>query len=326
MKLVVQNLTRRFGRTLALDGVSFSLESGRVHAFVGPNGAGKTTTMRIIATLDTPTSGDVLIDDRSVLEYPEHARRHVGYMPDSLPGHTDIVVREYLDFFARAFGLRQPTRSEVLGEIEAFTGLGPLREKTLASLSKGMKQRVSLARALVHDPDVLILDEPAAGLDPHARIELRELVIALARRGKAILISSHILHELEEMVDDVIIVQKGRLVRVGAVDAHHDTPDAIVNGDGVTAVESRPARRVLVRVAGTPDAFTSVALEQPGVTACRSHGQRAFEIDAEADDAGLADILRGLVNAGVPVVEFRTATGGLERIFLEATRGEGARP
>jgi ABC-2 type transport system ATP-binding protein len=327
VKLVVDNITRTFGRTKALDGVSFTMEPGRVSAFVGPNGAGKTTTMRIIATLDTPTTGDVSIDGFSVTEYPERTRKLVGFMPDALPAHGDIVVHEYLDFFARAFGVRQPARSQILGEIEDFTGLGPLREKTLKSLSKGMKQRVSLARALVHDPAVLILDEPAAGLDPHARIELRELIVALAKRGKAILISSHILHELEEMVDDVIIVQRGRVIRAGAIDAiaHGEADPAAPNGTNAAATPApAAARRILVRLLSGHEDFPALVALQPGVTACRARGSRAFELDIEADDQGTAALLQSLVAAGVPLVEFRMASGGLERMFLEATRGNGS--
>ena len=326
MRITVDNLTRRFGKTLALDGVSFELEAGCVQAFVGPNGAGKTTSMRIISTLDVPDQGDVFIDGVSVCEYPESARRRLGYMPDSLPAHGDIVVHEYLDFFARAYGVRQPHRSRVLAEVEEFTGLGPLREKTLASLSKGMKQRVSLARALMHDPGLLVLDEPAAGLDPHARIELRELVVALAKRGKAILISSHILHELEEMVDEVVIINRGRIVRAGSIDElnRSETLEAIA-GDQPARNGTRQARRWIVRLAREHEPFQKAVLEQAGVTACRRRGARAFEIDADLDDNGSAELLRALVASGAPLLEYRLAAGGLERLFLDATREDATR-
>ena len=173
--------------------------------------------MRILATLDDPTAGTAFLDGVSILDDPEVARRSVGYMPDSLPVHRDVTAGEYLDFFARAYGLRQPGRGRVVAGVEEFTGLGPLRETPIAALSKGMKQRVSLARALIHDPSVLILDEPAAGLDPRARVELRELLRLLAGQGKAILISSHILAELSEISDGAIILEAGKIVRAGAV-------------------------------------------------------------------------------------------------------------
>src|SRR6266545_8004039 len=193
MKIEVVNLKKHFGPTHAVEDVSFAFSSGQVVGFVGPNGAGKTTTMRILATLDEPTAGDALIDGVSVVEEPERARHLVGYVPDSLPTHRDMSVHEYLDFFARAYGLKGLYRASVIESVEEFTGLTGLRDKMLVALSKGMKQRVSLARALLHDPEVLVMDEPAAGLDPRARIELRELLRVLSSQGKAILISSHIL-------------------------------------------------------------------------------------------------------------------------------------
>ena len=195
MKTEVRNLTRIFGKTKAVDNVSFSFEDGNIFGFIGPNGAGKTTTIRIMATLDLATSGDVFYDGVSATIYPEAVRRVVGYMPDSLPGYKDIQVWEYLDFFARSFGLKGAERTRALNDIVDFTNLGELRYKFLFALSKGMKQRVSLARALIHNPKVLIMDEPAAGLDPRARHELRTLLKILADQKKAIFLSSHILSE-----------------------------------------------------------------------------------------------------------------------------------
>lgn len=211
MKVEIKNLTRIFGRSFrAVDNLSFTFSSGDVIGFVGPNGAGKTTTMRILATLDVPDSGDILLDGESILTNPTLAHKAIGFMPDDLPDRADITVEEYLDFFGRAYGLRGRALKDALAGVEDFTGLIPFRDKTLRQLSKGMKQRVSLARALVHDPAVLVMDEPANGLDPRARIELRELVKALAEAGKAILISSHILSELEEMCTDTVIIERGK--------------------------------------------------------------------------------------------------------------------
>ena len=209
MDVRVNNLKRYFGGTKAVDGVSFSFSSGHIVGFVGPNGAGKTTTMRILATLDEPTEGDATIDGVSVVDEPEKARRLVGFMPDTLPTHRDMTVHEYLDFFARAYGLRGANRNALVERVEEFTNLTGINRKFLRDLSKGMKQRVSLARSLVHDPPVLVLDEPANALDPRARIELRELLKILADQGKAILVSSHILTELAEMCNGVVIVEQG---------------------------------------------------------------------------------------------------------------------
>ena len=215
MKIEVQHLTRVFGKAKAVDDLSFSFSSGDVVGFVGPNGAGKTTTMNIMATLDEPTAGDVLLDGRSILDYPDEARRRIGFMPDGLPSRSDITAHEYVDFYGRAFGLRRQALADAVARVEDFTGVAPIRDKVLSALSKGMKQRVSLARALVHDPELLIMDEPANGLDPRARIELRELVKVLGEQGKAVLVSSHILTELAEMCTSVVIIEKGRLLSGG---------------------------------------------------------------------------------------------------------------
>src|SRR3954451_304683 len=222
MKVSVVHLKKHYGSTRAVDNLSFGFNSGQIFGFVGPNGAGKTTTMRILATLEEPTEGDAYIDGVSVTQYPEKARQLVGFVPDNLPTHRDMSVHEYLDFFGRAYGLKNPHRRQVVDRIEEFTNLTGIRNKNLIALSKGMKQRVSVARALLHDPPVLILDEPANGLDPRARIELRELLKALTGQGKAILISSHILTELGELCTGVVIIEHGRMLRAGQIDTITD--------------------------------------------------------------------------------------------------------
>jgi len=213
MKVEVLSLTRRFGDTVAVDDLSFSLSSGDIIGFVGPNGTGKTTTMNMMATLDEPDSGDILIDGTSIVDYPEIARRHVGFMPDWLPAQSDITAHEYIDFFARAYGYSGDALEHRVREVEDFTVVTPIRDKVLSALSRGMKQRVSLARAMVHDPDVLIMDEPANGLDPRARIEFREYARKLADAGKAVFISSHILADLNEICTGCVIIERGRLVK-----------------------------------------------------------------------------------------------------------------
>ncbi|MEM1164780.1 MAG: ABC transporter ATP-binding protein [Planctomycetota bacterium] len=312
MLITVERLSKRFKNTQAVDSLSFSFESGQIFAFVGPNGAGKTTTMRIMSTLDWADEGEVFFDDLPVAEYPEKARRLMGFMPDALPEHRDIVVHEYLDFFARAFGLRSPHRGEMLAELEEFVGIGHMRNKTIKSLSKGMKQRVSLARALVHDPPVLILDEPAAGLDPRARIELRELLVALAQRGKAILISSHILNELEEISHGAVIIERGRLVRAGTMDAIHHDPE--LHADDRT-------RRMTIRPIRGVERVQTSALEHPAVLGASLVGD-FVEVEVRGDDEMLAGVLGHVVRAGHDIVEFRPSKVGLEKLFMDVTKGE----
>ncbi|HMV48354.1 MAG TPA: ABC transporter ATP-binding protein [Blastocatellia bacterium] len=306
MKVEVLNLTKHFGATHAVNDVSFSFASGQVVGFVGPNGAGKTTTMRILATLDEPTSGEALIDGVSVVEEPERARQLVGYVPDSLPTHRDISVHEYLDFFARAYGLKGSRREQTVESIEEFTNLAGIREKMLMALSKGMKQRVTLARALLHDPPVLILDEPAAGLDPRARIELRELLRALSAQGKAILISSHILTELAEICDGAIIIEHGKILMAGGI------------SDLLT--DNVPRRTVLIRVLERQEELHRDLLQMPHIESVRLTGS---EIAAELSgaDETCSDVLAAIVARGYRVVEFKQQRANLEELFMNVTRG-----
>lgn len=312
MKVEIRNLCKTFGRHKAVDNLSFSFQSGEVIGFVGPNGAGKTTTMRIMATIDEPTSGDVLIDGISVVDYPERARRRIGFMQDSLPEFNDITVHEYLDFFGRSFGLRGAELSRVLHEVEEFTGLGDFNGKVLSALSKGMKQRVSLARAMVHNPDLLIMDEPANGLDPRARIELRELVSVLAEHGKAVLISSHILSELEEMCSGVQIIERGVLLTGGNVS---DISASVENDN------SGRQYKALVRAADAEgQELLRRCLEIPGVSGAVPHGAY-IEMSFEGGDSAAALIIASLVGSGVKVVEFKFEEKSLEDIFMSVTKG-----
>jgi len=309
MRVEVERLSKHFGDFRAVDDISFSFSGGQVFGFVGPNGAGKTTTMRVLATIEEPTSGVARVDGLSVLEEPEKARRVIGYVPDSLPSHRDIDVHEYLDFFARAYGLRGAARDRVVESVEVFTNLVGLREKMIHALSKGMKQRVCLARALLHDPPVLILDEPAAGLDPRARIELRELLKVLASQGKAILISSHILTELAEICTGAVIIERGKILRAG-------TLDDIVQ-------ESRPHRVLSLRLSNghSKEDLARELLQRPFVSSCRVvNGE--VEVDFTGGDDDSCDLLAHLVSHGFRVAEFRQMKANLEDVFMSVTKGE----
>ena len=307
MEVNIVNLRKDFGAMRAVDDISFSFSSGQIIGFVGPNGAGKTTTMRILATLDEPTSGDAKIDGASIVEVPEQARRLIGYVPDALPMHRDISVHEYLDFFARAYGLMGAQRRQVIENIEEFTNLTAIREKTLHELSKGMKQRVSLARALLHDPPVLVMDEPAAGLDPRARVELRELLRILSDQGKAILISSHILTELSEICDSAVIIEQGRIITAG-------TLQEIAKSD----VEQHT---VLIRSLNRQEDLYKVLLLTPNVAAVNRVGNEV-EARITGSEETCSDLLENLIREGYRIIEFKQQGSDLESVFMNVTREE----
>src|SRR6187200_75982 len=232
-------LNRVFDETHAVNDVSFEVYAGEVFGYIGPNGAGKTTSMRILATLDMPTGGDAFVDGFSVVEDPDRVRRRLGFMPDYFGTYPNVNVHEYLDFFARSYGLMGTERLRAMRYVMSFTKLDGLADKPISGLSKGMKQRLCLGRTMIHDPAVMVLDEPAAGLDPRARIQLREMIGQLAADGKAILISSHILTELAEMCDTVAIIEQGQLLAVGSVREIQKK-----------AVANTPQRDIKVRILG----------------------------------------------------------------------------
>ena len=307
MQINISNLRKDFGATRALDDISFSFSSGQIIGFVGPNGAGKTTTMRILATLDEPTSGDASIDDVSIVEVPEQARRLIGYVPDGLPMHRDISVHEYLDFFARAYRLTGTERRQVVANIEDFTNLTGIREKNLHALSKGMKQRVSLARALIHDPPVLVMDEPASGLDPRARVELRELLRVLSSQGKAILISSHILTELSEICDGAVIIEQGRIVTTGTLEE--------------IAKPEVEQQTLLIRSLNRQDDLYKALLLMPDVAAVNQLGNEV-EVKINGSEETCSELLENLIRDEYRIIEFRKQGGDLESVFMNVTKGE----
>ncbi len=311
----VRHLTHRFGDRTVLRDVSFHVRRGEIFGFIGPNGAGKTTTIRVMATLLEPSAGRVEIDDIDVAVDPDAVRRRIGYMADNPGVYERVTVGEYLEFFAAAYRVPLGERTTTVNAVVDLTDLGSLRERLVAELSKGMKQRLQLARTLLHDPKVLILDEPASDLDPRARIEMRDLLLELRRMGKTIFLSSHILSELSDMCTSVGILEKGRLVAAGPVDA---IGRAIDRGEGATK-----KRRARLRVLGTSLAVSDalgpkgIEVEILGDAAAGLAG-----IAYEGDDATLAALVRALVDAGVPLIGVEPERNELERIFLEVTRGE----
>ena len=303
----LRNLRRYFGQTRAVDDISFEVKRGQVFGYIGPNGAGKTTSMRILATLDETTAGDAFVDGFSVTDDPDRVRRRLGFMPDYFETYPNMNVQEYLDFYARAYGLRGQERTRAVSYVMDFTKLDDLAVKPINGLSKGMKQRLCLGRTMIHDPAVLILDEPAAGLDPRARIQLREMIRRLAADGKTILISSHILTELAEMCDIVGIIERGKLLAVGSV---HDIQ------------HSGQQRRstVRVRVLGGADGLANWLSARGDVDEIQIDGEHAY-FSHEGDGQSEADLLKELINAGFSVAAFGSQKKSLEEVFMQVTEG-----
>lgn len=305
--LEARGLTRYFGSHRAVDDISFSMDKGGIYGFIGPNGAGKTTTMRMLATLDLPDGGDAFVGGRSVLAAPREVRRKVGFMSDQFVPYANLDVGQFLDFFARAYGLRGEDRRERVSGLAGFCGLDTFLTRPATGLSKGMGQRLHLAKTLLHDPDLLILDEPTAGLDPRARIDFRELVRELASRGKAILVSSHILSELGEICDGVIIIERGRRVAAGRLSE--------------VAESLRESRRVVeLKALDDPEMLEKFLLTEPDATNVR-RDQTAVLCEFAGNDEALAALLARAVGRGLRIIGCRVIEANLEEIFLSATKG-----
>jgi len=278
-------LTKRYGNLLAVDGLDLEVPKGSVFGLIGPNGAGKSTTFAILASIVSPTAGTAEVVGFDPATDARGVRRHLGYMPDVLGVYDNLRVDEYLEFFAAAHELRRSSWPGLVDGLLELVGLEVKREAMVESLSRGMKQRLALARALVHDPEVLVLDEPASGLDPRARVELRTLLGELRAMGKTVVISSHILTEMEEMCTHVAIMEAGKLLAAGE-------PAEI--GDRL-----RGGHQVVVRLAG-------------------GEVQR-YTVTGEAEQRDL--LYRLIVEEGLPVVEFREEGAGLEQLFMDVTEG-----
>jgi ABC-2 type transport system ATP-binding protein len=307
-----RNLHRFFGKLKAVNNVSFKAYPGQVVGFIGPNGAGKTTAMRILSTLDLPTAGDAFVEEFSVVDDPDQVRKILGFMPDSFGRYSNVNVVEYLDFYARAYGFKGARRRDAVERVMVFTELGKLAEKPIDTLSKGLSQRLGLGRTLIHDPRVLVLDEPAAGLDPRARVELRELIHLLATDlKKTILISSHILTELSEICDSAAIIEAGRILACGTVEEIMET---------LKDRRGRMTTLLTLRVVRNAELLERLLVQQPFVSLIGIAGQTAsFQYDG--DDTARARLLKHLVDEGVEIVEFSGKTENLEDAFMAITEG-----
>jgi ABC-2 type transport system ATP-binding protein len=313
-----RELTRRYGDTLALNQLNLQIPQGAIYGFIGPNGAGKTTTMRILTTLLEPSGGEAFVAGHSVTRERAAVRRSVGFMPDFFGVYDSMKSHEYLDFFAASYAIPAARRPRLIDDLLALVDLSHKKDSEVMGLSRGMKQRLSLARTMLHDPALLILDEPASGLDPRARVELRELLKELRSMGKTIMISSHILTELAEMSTHIGIIERGTL---------------LASGDVATIMRSLQPHRVFdVHImpegeGGMGDALEAAAAlvrAMPHVLDARPLPEAApphLQIDVDGDDRAVSALLARLVGAGVQVTHFAGQVSDLEDIFMRVTEG-----
>lgn len=312
------NLSKRYGDFAALQNLNLAINQGDCFGFIGPNGAGKTTTIKVLATLLKPSSGQATIDGLTVGYQNRQIRPIIGYVPDFMGAYDDVTVSEYLEFFAAAYGIHGDQRRRVVSDVLDLTDLSFKIDAEVNSLSRGMQQRLSVARVLLHDPKVLLLDEPASGLDPRARIEMRELLKELKRMGKTILISSHILHELAELCNTVGVIERGELLFQGTV------ADILRR--------ARMGRVVHLVVTNRTDAAAELLRQAPGVNkvaivegeAGANGGGASREIHLSFDETGAAnvsDIPSRLINAGFRLIKFIEEPVNLETAFMRLTKG-----
>ena len=301
-----RDLTKKYGELFAIKSINLNLNRGDLFGFIGPNGAGKTTTMRILATLLNPTWGEAYVGGHSIYTQPKEIRRMIGYMPDFFGVYDDMKVIEYLEFFAAAYRIRGPKRRQVCDEVLDLVELGYKREALVTSLSRGMTQRLGLARVLLHDPQVLLLDEPASGLDPRARIEIRALLKRLGTLGKTIMVSSHILPELADICNKVGIIERGELVFNDTVDEllkkvrPHTVLNINVAGDRVAAAKLLRVHKLVDRVDDN-EKYLRVTL---------ADGERDY-----------SDLATQLVGAGHRLTLLREEELNLETAFMALTKG-----
>ena len=301
------HLTRIFANTVALDGLNLTVMRGDLFGLIGSNGAGKTTMLRIVATFLAPTSGQALVLGHDAVRDADAVRHVIGYMPDFFGVYKDMEVTEYLDFFGACYRIPAAEREKVVNDVLELVGLTEKRGTLIGTLSRGMQQRLGLARVLIHDPKVLLLDEPASGLDPRARIEMMAILQELQRMGKTIIISSHILSELETLCNRVAIIEKGKLIYTGPVQGVRD--------------QMSGGRVMWVRVGSDPTHALQLLQARTEISEAIAHdGQIKVTLaDHEGDHSFVADTL---VRGGAKLLELREDEIGLEEVFMRVTRGD----
>lgn len=304
--LEIQNLIKKYGRMTAVNDLSLSINEGEIFGFVGPNGAGKTTTMKIMAGLLKTTSGKVFIKGVDVTAYPRKLCEKIGYMPDFFGVYDNLKVDEYMDFYAGLYKMPYKDRPSIINNLLELVDLSHKKDAYVDGLSRGMKQRLCLARSLVHDPDILILDEPASGLDPRARVEMKEVLKQLKSLGKTIIISSHILPELAELCTVIGIIENGKMVAYGSVNQ---------------IMQQLIQKRIIkIKVLEKIEELILLLKEQPDVEGIfEKINELEFEFDG--DDYRLSILLKQIMEKGIPIVSFHEKEGNLEDIFMKITKG-----
>jgi ABC-2 type transport system ATP-binding protein len=303
-------LTKQYKDLVALDKLTLTVDKGDIYGFIGPNGAGKTTTMKILATLLRPTSGQAYVCGYSVNGQAKHIRKKIGYVPDFFGVYEDMTVTEYLEFFGALYGLYGQERSRVIRDVLDLTDLSYKEKAQVDSLSRGMQQRLGLARVLLHDPEVLLLDEPASGLDPRARVEIRELLKELRAMGKTILISSHILSELAELCNKVAIIERGQLIFSGPID------------DILRRV--RRAGIVQIKLREGTDRAQSFLTDHPNVAKVTQIEGGLLEVELKPEITDYTFVVDFLVEKGFKLLIVREEQINLEDAFMKITKGQVA--
>lgn len=305
--LRIEQLRKHYGDLVAVNGISFSLQPGDIFGFIGSNGAGKTTTIRMLATLLEPTSGTASINGHDILRDPMGVRRQIGYMPDFFGLYDDVKVWEYLDFFATIYSVPARERNKVIDSVLELVNLTGKREAFVQSLSRGMQQRLCLARCLVHDPALLLLDEPASGLDPRARAELKDLISELGRMGKIVIVSSHILPELADFCTTVGIIERGNMLAFGPM-------NEIIK-------QFQQVRTLHISVLDSPQKTFELLAAKPMIGNLVVGDDHTISLDFGGSHDDQAELLASLIDGGCRVIDFREVHANLEDVFLKVTTG-----
>ncbi|MBP6177492.1 MAG: ABC transporter ATP-binding protein [Anaerolineales bacterium] len=306
----IKQLTKRFKKRIAVNNINFNIENGEIFGLVGPNGAGKTTTMRMLVTLLKPDQGEIFVGGYSILKQANDVRRQIGFMPDSFGVYGDMTVNEYLDFFGACYKIHPHRRAQLISDLLDLVDLGHRRDDMVDTLSTGLKQRLGLARVLIHDPGILVLDEPASGLDPRARVEIRELLLEVARLGKTILFSSHILADVGELCSRVGIIEDGKMAALGTLQQ--------------LSQHVMPHRQIHIELLSRSEDAQAALRSMPGVAEVRvveNSNRASLDVDFIGDDESIHQLLAKLLAEGFPVVHFSEDSKNLEEVFMRTTKG-----